>query len=278
MLGREPAQQQPPDHGQNQQEIDGAHGNGPAEPSAAAVQCTAATPPPRPLFFARFCAGWVYASQGTVAASLLEKQRRYEEAVELLQLLLGGNACLSRRGTWWCRLSINLEHLKQVDAALEVAEAALADPYVRHDVPGVFQSPFQAAPLDLDTDAFFPARASAIERRLQDIALGGAGPLVQATWETHYGALCRGVSWSRFSLPQLLEISECIGGVGLSVVFRLMAEDHAGSSGGLPDLLLWRTTPHRDARLVEVKGPTDRLSEQQRAWIAAMSAAGLQVE
>jgi hypothetical protein len=54
---------------------------------------------------------------------------------------------------------------------------------------------------------------------------------VQATWETHYGALCRGVSWSRFSLPQLLEISECIGGVGLSVVFRLMAEDHAGSSG-----------------------------------------------
>jgi Fanconi-associated nuclease 1 len=74
----------------------------------------------------------VYASQGTVAASLLEKQRRYEEAVELLQLLLGGNACLSRRGTWWCRLSINLEHLKQVDAALEVAEAALADPYVRH--------------------------------------------------------------------------------------------------------------------------------------------------
>lgn len=85
-----------------------------------------------PLFFARFRAGWVYASLGTVAVSLLEKQRRYEEAVDLLQLLLGGNACLARRGAWWTRLSINLEHLKNVDAALEVAEAALADPYVRH--------------------------------------------------------------------------------------------------------------------------------------------------
>jgi len=43
-------------------------------------------------------------------------------------------------------------------------------------------------------------------------------------------------------------------------------------------LLLWRLTPHKEARLVEVKGPTDRLSEQQRAWIAAMAAAGMQVE
>lgn len=155
------------------------------------------------------------------------------------------------------------------------------------------------------------------------------GALVQACWGGNFGALCRGVSWARFGLEQLLEICDCVGGVGLSVVFRLMAEDHAGSSGegaaavrarrprcrwrgtvarshailllarshvshsraaaqngmphhhstgGLPDLLLWRPAPQRDARLVEVKGPTDRLSEQQRAWIAAMAGAGLHVE
>ena len=85
-----------------------------------------------PLFFARFTSGWIYASLGTVAASLLERCRDYQAAVELLQLLLGGNACPARRGTWWLRLSINLEHLKDADAALEVAEAALADPFVRH--------------------------------------------------------------------------------------------------------------------------------------------------
>ena len=74
--------------------------------------------PSRPMFFARFTAGWVHASLGTVAVSLLEKQRQYADAVELLQLLLGGNACPARRGTWWARLSINLEHLKQVSAAM----------------------------------------------------------------------------------------------------------------------------------------------------------------
>ena len=142
----------------------------------------------------------------------------------------------------------------------------------------MFQSPFQSAPLDLDTDAFFPARASAIEARLQEIALGKAADLIAGSWEAHYGELCRGVSWGRLSLANLLDIADCVGGVGRSVVFRLMAEDHSGCSGGLPDLLLWRLFPTKEARLLEVKGPTDRLSEQQRAWIACMAAAGMQVQ
>jgi hypothetical protein len=49
-------------------------------------------------------------------------------------------------------------------------------------------------------------------------------------------------------------------------------------AGGLPDLLLWRLAPRKEARVVEVKGPTDRLSDQQRAWLAAMAAAGMHVE
>lgn len=45
----------------------------------------------------------------------------------------------------------------------------------------------------------------------------------------------------------------------------------------MPDLLLWRPADRR-AMLSEVKGPRDRLSEQQRAWAAALSAGGLEVE
>ena len=47
--------------------------------------------------------------------------------------------------------------------------------------------------------------------------------------------------------------------------------------GGMPDLLLWSAEGRR-AKLAEVKGPRDRLSEQQRAWAAALAAGGLQVE
>jgi Fanconi-associated nuclease 1 len=45
----------------------------------------------------------------------------------------------------------------------------------------------------------------------------------------------------------------------------------------MPDLLLWKPES-RTAKLSEVKGPRDRLSEQQRAWAAALAAGGLHVE
>ena len=49
------------------------------------------------------------------------------------------------------------------------------------------------------------------------------------------------------------------------------------AAGGMPDLLLWKPA-EQVAKLSEVKGPRDRLSEQQRAWIAALTSAGLHVE
>jgi fanconi-associated nuclease 1 len=35
------------------------------------------------------------------------------------------------RGHWWCRLAINTEHAGYAQRALELAESALADPWVR---------------------------------------------------------------------------------------------------------------------------------------------------
>lgn len=58
-----------------------------------------------------------------------------------------------------------------------------------------------------------------------------AGALITACWERCQGARCRGVRWDLLPLSELLDIADCVGGVGLSVVFRLMAEDRAGSSG-----------------------------------------------
>ncbi len=40
------------------------------------------------------------------------------------------------------------------------------------DVPGVFESPFQSAPLDLGTEYFYETRREQIERRLQEIEQG----------------------------------------------------------------------------------------------------------
>jgi Fanconi-associated nuclease 1 len=45
----------------------------------------------------------------------------------------------------------------------------------------------------------------------------------------------------------------------------------------MPDLLLWRPAL-RDAKLSEVKGPRDRLSHTQTAWMHALNDAGLRAE
>eukprot|EP00887_Chlorella_sp_A99_P003277 scaffold9.g3277.t1 len=351
-------------------------------------------------------AAWVHCMMATAGVSLLERQRRHEEAVHRLQELLGGCHCPARRGAWWERLCINLEsHLNRPTDALELAEAALADERLSHGdrlalrrrvlrlgkpprrwrappwaeearweppevrieaapltcatgvksvflgaggaqvsveelalehyaaagwrglhseggiwatlfgllmwevggmtgagrdwqvlllpVPDVFRSPFQTAPLDLDTDAFYPARREAIEARLARVAAGEAPSLLGAAWAEHRGTLLRGVDWERHELEELREIAECVGGPGLAAVCRLLAEDHGGWSGGMPDLLLWRADdgapgcaaggvaprpPRREALLSEVKGPRDRLSDQQRAWARALTIGGLQVE
>lgn len=49
------------------------------------------------------------------------------------------------------------------------------------------------------------------------------------------------------------------------------------AAGGMPDLLLW-CPRQKKAKLSEVKGPRDSLSSQQRAWIAALLAGGLDCE
>lgn len=113
--------------------------------------------------------------------------------------------------------------------------------------------------------------------RLRELSEPGrAERLLSEAWQRHQGTLIRGVSWDRQPLEELLEIVRCVGG-GLPSILGLLAEDHAGWMGGMPDLLLWNPGKGK-ARLSEVKGPRDRLSEQQRAWLLAMNAAGVDCE
>ena len=44
---------------------------------------------PQTDFLMRYSAAWVYATMATIAVSLLEKEKQYQEACELLRKLLG---------------------------------------------------------------------------------------------------------------------------------------------------------------------------------------------
>ena len=62
-----------------------------------------------------------------------------------------------------------------------------------------------------------------------------------------------------------------------TTVIRSTCQAFACVAGGMPDLLLWNVQTCR-AKLSEVKGPRDRLSDQQRAWINALIDAEVDVE
>lgn len=151
-------------------------------------------------------------------------------------------------------------------------------------------TPLQVAPLDLDTDDFYEARKSLIETQLKRIHEGMAEEILISSWELHHGTSCRGVRWESHSLPDLRAAVSCIGGHCLASLCRHLALDYRNWSSGMPDLLLWRF--HGDntnkiggggggggeAKLVEVKGPRDRLSEQQRAWMLLLMDCGFDAE
>ncbi|QDZ23096.1 Fanconi-associated nuclease 1-like protein [Chloropicon primus] len=336
-----------------------------------------------PSLLQSFRASWVHVGIAHQGIALLEKKRRYSDAIELIQVLLGRPERPSKRGDWWVRFTVDLEHLGQKETSLEVAESALADKWVRvgqrlslqrrilrlgkpprrwkkpafaeraswkprerkfvgrptnrersvrsnfvgfddenvtveqlalqyysqedhgswrglhsengiwgtlfallmwdvlfSDVPDVFQHPFQAAPLDLDSDFFYSQRKELIDARLREISEGNAPCLIQAVWsrESERRTLCVGLTWGKYQLDQLVTIVQCIGGAGLAIIMRLLAEDHKHWRSGMPDLVLWRTTPSPSALLSEVKGPRDTLADKQRAWLAELSFGGVDVE
>ncbi|KAI4341680.1 hypothetical protein MLD38_026374 [Melastoma candidum] len=148
------------------------------------------------------------------------------------------------------------------------------------DVPNVFQTRFQTAPWDLETDSFYLARRDPIESHLQRIHAGMGEEILITFWESHKGTACRGVNWEQHSLCELRAAVTCVGGPCLAAIFRLLAQDYRSWSSGMPDLLLWRFCGEYsgEAKLVEVKGPNDRLSEQQRAWLLVLIDCGFDAE
>lgn len=83
-----------------------------------------------PSFFVKCNAGHHLARALHTAVTLYEKQRKYQVAILLLNELLATPFLKRKRGYWWERLALNLEHLKCSEQALQTCVNALNDPLV----------------------------------------------------------------------------------------------------------------------------------------------------
>lgn len=152
-------------------------------------------------------------------------------------------------------------------------------------LPNVFQTAYQTCPLDLHTDAFYSARISEINARVNDLSNGMAKDIIRNTWTEHFErrTCIVGVRWDDYELDDLLEIARCFPGQALGTIMQVMAQEYAARGGGVPDLFLWKPPSEDgaeagDVMFAEVKSINDRLSDTQRLWISVMLGAGIKVE
>ncbi|XP_072291414.1 fanconi-associated nuclease 1 [Eucyclogobius newberryi] len=148
-------------------------------------------------------------------------------------------------------------------------------------IPDVFRNPYQTCPLDLYTDCFYGNRKEAIDSRVELISSATVETLhsmLEEVWATQEGKVCSLVSWERFSsLQQAQSLLSCLSGPFLAGVIMRMAKDYRHCRGGLPDLVVWNTS-NNTYKLVEVKGPNDRLSQKQQIWLDELQKLGADVE
>ncbi|XP_068458237.1 fanconi-associated nuclease 1 [Clinocottus analis] len=148
-------------------------------------------------------------------------------------------------------------------------------------IQDVFRNPYQTCPLDLYTDCFYENRKEAIDSRVQLLRKSSVETLhamLEDVWTSQEGKVCSLVNWECFSsLQQAQSLVSCMGGAFLGGIVTRMSKDYRHCRAGLPDLVVWNTS-NNSYKLVEVKGPTDRLSQKQQIWLDELQKLGADVE
>jgi len=147
-------------------------------------------------------------------------------------------------------------------------------------VPDVFRDPCQALPYDWDSDHFYQAREEQINIRLavlRGLDRPELAEEVVASWLQNHGVVSL-VNWDLFSSEEMLrQLVQCFDPLSLVAVMERMLKDHRSTRSGLPDLTLWNPQS-RIVRMIEVKGPGDKLSTKQILWIQFLNNIGVSTQ
>ena len=148
-------------------------------------------------------------------------------------------------------------------------------------VPDAFRTPFQAAPLDIYSENFYANRKEIIDKRLGEVENASVETLadwVKAIWLEHQGKTCVGVKWELFSgVQQIMGLVRCIGSKVIAGICERFAKDYLHTRSGLPDLVVWNCSDLK-YKIVEVKGPNDKLSTKQQVWLDVLVRLGANAE
>ncbi len=174
-----------------------------------------------------------------------------------------------------CVEVITRDHLHQADAPVVYVENTLFNalfgllcwPVIFSPLPGAFFHPFHHSPADLGSPDFHVRRQAGFDDCLAELANGQYRQTILERFAQKQGIQCSFVNWSVITEPLLHLALQCIPAEHLLAVFRRMLADITTNRTGLPDLIRFWPTEQR-YQLIEVKGPGDRLQDNQLRWMA----------
>lgn len=186
----------------------------------------------------------------------------FVEEVALREFLNEGwDGLWSENRTWWALMALLFWDV--LFARLD----GVWDPNM-----GEFPSRWQDMPNDLFRPEFFSRRSELVENRLAQLRNTELLEEVRRSYSIHQGTPCRVIEdWASCRLDSLLSVARHAPPRLVLGVSRRLLEDFNENRRGLPDLTIWRTG---EFGVVEVKGPGDRLSPEQRAWLRVFSEFG----
>lgn len=132
-------------------------------------------------------------------------------------------------------------------------------------VPGAFFHQFHSAPMDLYEPEFVQRRQRLVDACFAKLDSGRYVDCIRNRLIEKAGTSSPFVAWG-LSDEGLLELAMlCIPPAHLRLFFQRILDDIRENCTGLPDLIQFWPEEQR-YRLIEVKGPGDRLQDHQRRW------------
>lgn len=182
--------------------------------------------------------------------------------------------CLPRpTGACWVE-GVVREHLNSAAAPVLYVENALINALfgllcweaIFHPLPGAFFHPYHRAPVDLYSADFVSRRASQFAACLDQLDSDAYLATMRANFVAKHGIASAFVGWD-FLDAALLELAlACIAADHLKRLFERLLVDLQANRSGFPDLIQFFPDAQR-YRMIEVKGPGDRLQDNQLRWL-----------
>jgi len=165
-------------------------------------------------------------------------------------------------------------HLHEERAPVHYVENSLINslfgllcwPAIFAPLPGAFFHPFQRGPADLLSEDFHSRRAELFQACLAELDDGRYAQTIRQRYLDKWGVQSPFVFWGVLDEELLEQALACLPAEHLKHWFERLLQDIKANRAGMPDLIqFW--PQQKTYRMIEVKGPGDRLQDNQLRWL-----------